>query len=215
MFTGLVEVNGRVKDVKHNSISVKAGIEFDVAIGDSVAVNGVCLTVTSTESSSGNIRFDVSHETIAVTNLADLKVGDNVNLERPLKADGRFHGHIVLGHVDTVAVIEDIKKQNNMIDLYVSYDKKFSKWLASKASIAINGTSLTVNECISDGKIRLTIIPHTLEKTNIAVLKAGSRVNIEFDILAKYVESLITKTDESKKNGTVNEDFLRRMGYGA
>jgi riboflavin synthase len=206
MFTGIIERKGLIKRTEHNSIEVDVGEDFNIGLGDSVSVNGVCLTARSVKDSL--VYFDVSKETLSVSNLKWMRTGELVNIERAMLANGRFGGHFVSGHVDCVGLISNIKNDANSVDIHVKYDPKYSSLIVDKGSITINGVSLTVNDIKGD-IIRLTIIPHTLKVTNILDLKVGDRVNIEFDVLAKYVHRLLGKEGNNK----ITEEYLKGLGY--
>ena len=219
MFTGLVENTAKVVSLSSAKFSIElSSLEKKKdKLGDSVSVNGVCLTVS--DITDNKITFDVSHETVEKTGLVKLKPGDYVNIERSMSAEGRFHGHFVTGHVDTVAKVMDIKKSPTAWDLNLVFeDNVFFKWTADKGSICVNGISLTINK-IEGNKIRLTLIPHTLEKTNLIKLSNSDLVNIEFDILSKYIESLIfgkqpsSEKETKNKQSTITEEKLRELGY--
>ena len=206
MFTGIIERKGLIKRIEHNSITVDVGNDFNVGLGDSVSVNGVCLTARSIKESL--VSFDISKETLSVSNLKGMKIGQLVNLERAMLANGRFGGHFVSGHVDSVGTILNIKDNSDSIDIHIKYDTEYSSLIVDKGSIALNGVSLTVNE-VKGNTIRLTVIPHTLKVTNIIDLKVGDEVNIEFDVLAKYVQRTLDKDGKNK----ITEEYLKGLGY--
>ena len=193
MFTGLVEDIGKVERIEEGEKENRYTIEFnkikseELDIGESISVNGVCLTIVEL---SGNLfTFDASHETLAKTNLSRLLPGVRVNLERALKADGRFGGHIVTGHIDGVGEVTDIKNVGKSIEYSFSVGNNLEKYIISKGSIAIDGISLTVND-VNKNIFSVNIIPHTQVETVIGDLKITSIVNIECDIIGKYVEKL-------------------------
>jgi len=206
MFTGIIEKTGKVKSFGSNRLEVQVDPDFSVKLGDSVCVNGVCLTVSGINSNI--LGFDVSKESLSHTDLSSLKANDTVNLERAMPADGRFGGHFVTGHVDTIGKISKVVNNGSSIDMYVEYDEKYSLLMVSKGSVAVNGVSLTVNE-VEDKKFRLTLIPYTLKETNLLGQKAGDTVNLEFDILAKYINKMVSKKPGSK----LTEEYLRGLGY--
>ncbi len=206
MFTGIIEITGKIKSLSSNKLEVQVRKDFKVNLGDSVSVNGVCLTVSGINSDV--MFFDVSQESFSFTNLSALTSGTLVNLERAMPATGRFGGHFVTGHVDCVGKITKVIDNNSSVDMFVEFDKKYSKLLVGKGSVSINGVSLTVNGVDND-VFRLTLIPYTLKETNLLSQKNGSKVNIEFDILAKYVEKMLTSGDGSK----LSEEYLRGLGY--
>ena len=208
MFTGISEEKGKIQAIGNNYIIVKCSKVLEGSkTGDSIAVNGVCLTLT--EFGKDFFKADVSPETFKVTALGSLRGGDYVNLERAMPADGRFGGHMVLGHVDGVAKIVSIVKNHEFFDLIIELNSDEIRYIVRKGSIAVNGISLTAAE-ITGERVRMAIIPHTFENTNLSNLKSGDFVNIEVDILAKYVEKFLSTSDN--KSG-INMDFLERNGF--
>lgn len=208
MFTGIVEEVGTIQSITENKVVVGCTQVLEgTKSGDSIAVNGVCLTVTALEYSG--FEADVSPETFKVSALSKLQSGNRVNLERALPADGRFGGHIVSGHIDGVGKIVSIKPVNGFYDLEIKLEPEEAKYVVKKGSIAINGVSLTVAE-ISGDRIRLAIIPHTFENTSLAQSKAGDFVNIETDILSKYIEKFLSTGDNRSR---ISVDFLQRNGF--
>lgn len=212
MFTGLVETFGTITAVANTGndirLSMKPVSEFDVQLGDSVAINGVCLTVTT---HNGDISFDVSPETLKSTNLGDLKSGDRVNLERALRLSDRLGGHIVTGHVDGIGSIRDKRKAGEYTFYTVESPPEVLKYIVKKGSIAVDGISLTVVDHDSRS-FSVAIIPHTLQATNLGDKGAGDKVNLEADIIGKYVEKLVGAKDNDaglmellKEKGFVNE----------
>lgn len=195
MFTGLVEEVGECLWLRQTSKSVQLTVTAkrvsrDIHTGDSVAVNGCCLTVTSHR--KDHITFDILDETMRVTNLDKLRPESLVNLERALPADGRLGGHFVQGHVDCTSGLLTLKERGSDLKLEFSLPSRFAQYVAYKGSIAINGTSLTVAE-VSESSFSVWIIPHTRRHTNLGKLKAGDTVNLEFDILAKYAERILAR----------------------
>jgi riboflavin synthase len=189
MFTGLIESLGAVTTLEprgDDAARLVLGASFagELAPGESVAVNGCCLTVTGKD---GDIAFDLLMETLNRTNLGDLKPGARVNLERALRADGRFGGHFVQGHIDTTAEVLSAEPKGSDLNLVIAIPKGGVRYLIEKGSIAVNGVSLTVASLAED-RFGLWIIPHTLQETNLGDLKPGDRVNLEYDMLAKYAE---------------------------
>ena len=192
MFTGIVEEAGRVFALRQNpdgvTLSVQAElVTGDIRVGDSVAVNGCCLTVTGHEGSQ--LRFDLLAETLRCTNLGDLLEGSPVNLERPLATNGRLGGHFVQGHVDCTSPVISFEKVGADYRLEVELPPRFARYMIHKGSITIDGISLTAAE-VGEKSFVVWIIPHTMEVTNLGQRKAGERVNLEFDLLAKYMERL-------------------------
>ena len=212
MFTGLIETFGSVASLKNAgngvTLSIKPLSEFDVNLGDSVSVNGVCLTVTR---HNGDILFDVSPETLRSTNLGELKIGDKINLERALKLSDRLGGHIVTGHVDGIGTIRDKKPAGEYTFYLFEAPAEILKYIVKKGSIAIDGISLTVVD-VDHRSFSVAIIPHTFSATSIGSKAVGDRVNLETDIIGKYVEKLLGKKDNEsglmellKEKGFVNE----------
>jgi len=189
MFTGLIESLGTVTALERRGddaarLVLGASFAGELALGESVAVNGCCLTVTGKE---GGISFDLLVETLNRTNLGNLKPGARVNLERALRADGRFGGHFVQGHVDTTAEVLSAESKGSDLNLVIAIPQGGARYLIEKGSIAVNGVSLTVAS-LAEESFGLWIIPHTLQETNLGDLKPGDRVNLEYDMLAKYAE---------------------------
>jgi len=189
MFTGLIEAVGTVKVLEPRGndaarLVVEAPFAAELALGESVAVNGCCLTVTGKDT---GVAFDLLVETLDRTNLGALKPGARVNLERALRADGRFGGHFVQGHIDTTAEVLSADPKGSDLHLMIAIPQGGTRLLIEKGSIAVNGVSLTVAS-LEEDRFGLWIIPHTLQETNLGDLKRGSRVNLEYDLLAKYAE---------------------------
>jgi riboflavin synthase len=200
MFTGLIEEVGRVVAVRardHGAeLQIAApGTAKDVNPGSSIAVNGCCLTLTSCRSDC--LTFDLLKETIACTNLNDLRQDSPVNLERALRADDRFGGHFVQGHVDCVAPVIAFDAKGADLRLEVELPENFSRYVASKGSIAVNGISLTVAEVLPRS-FAVWIIPYTKRHTNLDRATTGDLVNVEFDVLAKYVERMVAPSVTKK-----------------
>ena len=215
MFTGIIEETGKVINIQKSSESCRIQISAskvleNTNIGDSIAVNGVCLTVTDMTKSS--FSADVMAETVRRTSLAELKSGGRVNLERAMSAEGRFGGHIVSGHIDGTGIISDFKKEDNAVWITISADSSILKYIVEKGSVAIDGVSLTVAE-ITDKFFRVSIIPHTQSETTLISKKIGSKVNLECDIIGKYVEKLLFYGDKSDKKNGMTMDFLYENGF--
>jgi len=196
MFTGLIEEIGTVRSIRtdHGRAVLRLAaphVAQGTRIGDSIAVNGCCLTVTSVENKE--LSFDLLEETISRTNLAALKDGSAVNLERPLAAGSRLGGHFVQGHVDCTAPITSFDKKASDWRLEVQLAAQDTRYVVEKGSIAVNGISLTVAE-INHGTFTAWIIPHTFRSTNLKAARPGEMVNLEFDLLAKYVERIVWRT---------------------
>ena len=199
MFTGLIEEIGKIQEIKPktNGIEIKVSAQKvleDSQIGDSIAINGVCLTIT--ELGDNYFKFDVSQETLDRSTFKYLKIGDYVNLERALRPSDRLGGHIVQGHVDTVGEIKSIITKGEHTEFVFTFPSKYSNLIVEKGSIAIDGISLTINY-IQDNSFSINIIPHTIQNTNLQFKNIGDKVNIEFDILGKYVNKILGKTTEN------------------
>lgn len=193
MFTGLVEELGKFQWLRdtpqgHHLAIIAPSMESNLCVGDSVAVNGCCLTVAS--HGEGQIQFDLLEETLRRTNLQHLGAGADVNLERALSLDGRLGGHFMQGHVDATTRVLSISEKGPDLGLEFEMPQNFARYIALKGSIAINGVSLTVAELAKESFI-VWIIPYTRKNTNLGILTAGSVVNFECDILAKYAERLL------------------------
>ncbi len=187
MFTGIVEEVGEVLLIRRTPeggfLKVRTSLS-GIATGDSVAVNGACLTAVEVDGES--VSFEISPETFSRTNLGLLKRGDPVNLERALRADSRLGGHFVLGHVDFTARILSFERRGDHRELVVEIPPRWSAYFVEKGSVAIDGVSLTVNRLTGSG-VSINVIPHTLERTNLKVRRAGDLVNVEVDVIGKYV----------------------------
>ena len=193
MFTGIVEEIGTIKAIQKGRNSAILRIQAtkimaDMHIGDSIAVNGICLTVT--EFSASEFAADVMHETLNRTNLGQLRQGSSVNLERAMAANGRFGGHIVSGHVDGLGTVSNIQRDDNAIWYTISAEPEILRYIVEKGSITIDGTSLTVAR-VSDKDFAISAIPHTVAITILGQKKVGDKVNLENDIIGKYVEKLL------------------------
>jgi riboflavin synthase len=215
MFTGIIEATGTVKSVEKKGLSGRITVETpkdylkDVKPGDSIAVDGVCLTVTRAfQPGVGAFTADISGETLRLTTLGGLKPGEMVNLERSLTPSKPLGGHFVTGHVDGTGTIKTIVYAGENMELEVGIPKELAVQLVQKGSIAIDGISLTVAE-LTQGGFRAAIVPHTLKMTTLSLKKEGSRVNIETDIIGKYVQRFLT----GLKRGGVTEDFLIEHGF--
>jgi len=190
MFTGIVEEVGTVKSAEPNRLLISASeVMSDLKIGDSICVNGTCLTVTTRDDTSFSV--DVVPETLRRTNLGTLKADSSVNLERSMPADGRFGGHVVQGHIDATGMVSSITQDGDALMLNFDAPASVMRYVVEKGFIAVDGTSLTVVNCDNDSFV-VTIIPHTKDHTIIGTRKVGDTVNLEADIMAKYVERLST-----------------------
>jgi len=213
MFTGIIEDKGKVLRVEYRGQEKKLTIELptyltEVQLGDSININGVCLTVV--QKKEQGIELDMSQETLQKTILSELREGDQVNLERALTLTGRLGGHIVTGHIDGIGEIIGKKKERDFLRLRIRIPESISRYVVQKGSIAIDGISLTVNEC-QGAEIQLTLIPYTIEKTTLLDKKVGDQVNVETDILGKYVEKLLGQGN--KESVKVDLSFLKEHGF--
>ena len=207
MFTGIVEECGTVLGVLKNGVSGSLQIQASTVLegtktGDSIAVNGVCLTVTKLTKSS--FTADVMAETFRRTNLGSLGKNSRVNLERAMAADGRFGGHIVSGHIDGTGVISRIKEEGNAVWIYISAPKSILNLIVEKGSVAVDGISLTV-AAVSDKEFAVSVIPHTRENTALSGKKTGAVVNLENDIIGKYVQKLTGTAQINESSETQSE----------
>ena len=208
MFTGIIEELGKVQTITSNKIEINASkITEDIKLGDSISVNGTCLTVTKIL--NNGFCADISPETYKVTSLSKLKSGDKVNLERAMSLNGRFGGHIVSGHIDGVGKCKNINKLGEFYNIEFELNNENSKYVVKKGSITIEGISLTVAN-IKNNIVTIAVIPHTFENTSLQNLKIGDIVNIETDILAKYVEKFLSTSDNSSG---ISMEFLLENGF--
>ena len=189
---------------------LKPNLQFLLKIGDSVAVNGVCLTAS--EISGNTFTADVMNETFHRSSLSELKSGSPVNLERAMAADGRFGGHIVAGHVDGTGIITNIKKDDNAVWYTISADSSIMKYIIEKGSVAIDGISLTVAEVLKDS-FSVSVIPHTAKETILSQKKLGDTVNLENDLVGKYVEKLLNFNHDEKPKSRITREFLANAGF--
>ncbi|MBR3970522.1 MAG: riboflavin synthase [Ruminococcus sp.] len=214
MFTGIIEEIGTVKNIQRNGsnsfivIEAKKVLE-DVHLGDSIAVNGVCLTVTKTDGSI--FQADVMNETLSRSSLGELRQGSKVNLERAMAANGRFGGHIVSGHIDGTGTIADIKNDGIAVWYTIAANADIMRYIVEKGSIAIDGISLTVAK-VTDRDFSVSVIPHTAEMTILSTKSKGQTVNLENDIIGKYVEKLMKPAENSEKSG-IDTAFLASNGF--
>lgn len=211
MFTGIIEEVGAVLRIQKNSASIKltieaSGILSDVHIGDSIAVNGICLTVT--EYSASSFTADVMHETLNRTALSSLRPKSPVNLERAMSANGRFGGHIVSGHIDGTGTIVRISQDNIAVWYTIRTTPKILRYIVEKGSIAIDGISLTVASLKPDSFL-VSVIPHTREHTALCAKHTGDLVNLENDCIAKYVEKFVL----GETGGSLTGAFLAKHGF--
>ncbi|WP_394150655.1 riboflavin synthase [Vibrio maritimus] len=216
MFTGIIEAVGTLKAITPKGEDISVTVEVgkldmgDVKLGDSIATNGVCLTVT--DFSETSYQADLSVETLNKTGFADYRVGDKVNLEKAMLPTTRFGGHIVSGHVDGVGEIVDRQHVGRAIEFWVQMPSELSKYVAEKGSITVDGISLTVNDLRKDA-FKLTIVPHTTEETTIDHFQVGRKVNLEVDVLARYMERLLNAQAQSEPESRLTMEFLQQNGF--
>lgn len=222
MFTGLIEEVGAVQDVDKSgsdwTLAVTSTLDLStVRLGDSIAVNGACLTVVKKDRTL--FRVEVSAETVRSTTFRDLGPGMAVNLERALRADARLDGHIVQGHVDAVGRVDRVEPRGRSLSAWFRISADAGRYVASKGSIALDGVSLTVNEVQdvdAETRFSVNLISHTQNKTTLARVRPGLRVNVETDVVGRYVERLLKRTPAcppQKKQGGLDEAFLKENGF--
>jgi len=213
MFTGIIEATGKVQSIQVTAQGARLTIDSgkldlsDVNLGDSIATNGVCLTVIDFQQSS--FSADVSNETLARTVLGNYHQGQAVNLEKAMLPTTRFGGHMVSGHVDAITRVASINNNGNSVDYWFELPSDIARFVAEKGSITIDGISLTVNALVNE-QFRLTIVPHTIAETAIGDYRVGSWVNVEVDLVARYLERLLSSTSSS---GGVTEQLLMNTGF--
>lgn len=217
MFTGIIETVGKLAAITPKgddiSITVNSGkLDMsDVKLGDSIATNGVCLTVVAMTENS--YTADLSLETLQMTGFADYQVGDKVNLEKAMLPTTRFGGHIVSGHVDGVGIIVERNQVGRSIEFWVELPEELTKYVAHKGSITVDGISLTVND-LRKQAFKLTIVPHTSDETTINNFQVGTKVNLEVDVLARYMERLLQgNSSTEKKESALTMEFLQQNGF--
>jgi len=220
MFTGIIESLGQIISIKPGARDKRFGIRAEkltgFVLGESIAVNGVCLTVESFEKNVFSVY--ASPETLSLTNLDRLRIGSKVNLERALTLQTRLGGHLVSGHVDCLAKVEEIKPKSESLKITLSFADKFSLFVIPKGSVALDGISLTVNEC-GQGFLTVNIIPATAKETTIQEWQKGRLVNLETDLLGKYVYNFFKQMDwgsklkEQKQGSKLSVEFLRQHGF--
>lgn len=215
MFTGIVEELGTIRSVRRGSASavLSIGAETvlsDLKVGDSVAVNGVCLTATAVDKSG--FTADVMHETLRRSSLGALGPGSRVNLERAMAADGRFGGHIVAGHIDGTGVISEKRRDDNAVWYTVKAGPELLRYIVEKGSVAIDGISLTVASVEAD-RFSVSVIPHTAAVTALGAKGPGDTVNIETDMIGKYMEKLLRPADTTAAKGGISLEFLAEHGF--
>ncbi|QHZ47486.1 riboflavin synthase [Bacillus sp. NSP9.1] len=215
MFTGIIEEVGTILDLKKAGNAMSLVIQSnivteDVKLGDSIAVNGVCLTVNDFK--KGQFTADVMLETLKATSLGTLKKGSAVNLERAMAANGRFGGHMVSGHVDGTATIVRIEKAENAVYYDLKLEPALAKMLVIKGSIAVDGVSLTIFGLTED-QVTVSLIPHTLDETIFPEKKVGSIVNIECDMIGKYIYRFLHQQNQEQQTPTITAAFLKENGF--
>ncbi|KAA6184937.1 riboflavin synthase [Thiohalocapsa marina] len=217
MFTGIIQAVGEIERLQPRGgdvrLSVRAGgLDLaEVALGDSIAVNGVCLTAV--EIGGGRFAADVSRETLSLTTLGGLGPGGRVNLETALTLSTPLGGHLVSGHVDGVGTVLEVHEDGRSWRLQIHAPGELARYIAHKGSICVDGTSLTVNQ-VSGAVFDLNIVPHTLQQTIIGDYRAGTRVNLEVDLIARYLERLILGEHAGEQElGSITEEFLRHHGF--
>lgn len=212
MFTGIIEETGTVVSVRKGSVSSRITFAASVVLGDvhegdSIAVNGVCLTAT--DITPKTFTADVMAETMRRSSLGDLRSGDRVNMERAMLCGGRFGGHIVSGHIDGTGTVVSMKREENAVWVTVSAGPSLIKYIVEKGSVALDGISLTVAS-VSESEFKVSIIPHTASETTLLSKQPGSRINIECDMIGKYVEKLLGLNQDSTGNRVESESRITR-----
>ncbi|MEJ6518388.1 riboflavin synthase [Shewanella bicestrii] len=216
MFTGIIEAVGTLRKLERKGDDIRLTVASgkldlsDVRLGDSIATNGVCLTVVQ-QLADGYVA-DVSAETVSLTGFANYKVGTKVNLEKAVTPTTRLGGHMVSGHVDGIATVEQRLARGQAIEFWLAAPAELARYIAHKGSITIDGVSLTVNE-VDGHRFRLTIVPHTAGETTLVDLKAGDKVNIEVDLIARYLERLMRFDTKETQGSGVTMEMLARAGF--
>ncbi|MFD1020001.1 riboflavin synthase [Thalassobacillus hwangdonensis] len=216
MFTGIVEEIGKIKEIKAKSEAMELAVEADMIVedahlGDSISINGVCLTITKFDRKV--LFFDVMPETYHATNLNELAKGSRVNLERAMAAGGRFGGHLVSGHIDGTGEIKKKTKRSNAVYYEIELSDDLAGFFVYKGSIAVDGTSLTVFG-VEGNTVTISLIPHTMEYTVLGAKDAGDKVNIECDMIGKYVAHFLSKgKDRGNSSSTMTKAFLSENGF--
>lgn len=212
MFTGIIEETGKILQITPGWLKIQANKVLEgTKTGDSIAVNGVCLTVTNVGSTE--FTADVMPETLSRSSLGGLKPGGRVNLERAMAADGRFGGHIVSGHIDGTGSVQEITKDGNAVRYQIAAGRSIMRGIVEKGSVAIDGISLTVTK-VQKEWFEVSVIPHTLSETTLIKKQSGDIVNLENDIIGKYVERLLSFGEEQpKKKTALTKEFLIQAGF--
>ncbi len=212
MFTGIIEAQGQIGRIERSGeftrIRIRSQMDLsDVSEGDSISIDGACLTATTVDRSRHEFAADVSPETMKTTTLGDAKVGALVNLEKAMRLDSRLGGHLVLGHVDCVGRLVEMRPAG--IGLVMGFQADSGRYLIEKGSVAVDGVSLTINE-VEGSRFRVMIVPHTAAMTGLTDKKVNDKVNLEYDIIGKYVEKFVSARSEGPG---VNERFLKEHGF--
>jgi riboflavin synthase len=215
MFTGLIEEIGVVQSIKKSAKSARITIKADkvleeIKLGDSISTNGVCLTAT--EFSAKSFTVDVMAETMRRSNLKDFSPGQEVNLERAMRLGDRLGGHIVSGHIDGMGTIVNYQNEDNAVWITISSNPEILKYIVQKGSIAIDGVSLTV-AYVDESVFKVSIIPHTKDATTLLRKKVGYDVNLECDVVGKYIEKLMGAKEQAPKNQGISFNFLSENGF--
>ncbi|WP_270179115.1 riboflavin synthase [Alkalihalobacillus sp. CinArs1] len=215
MFTGIVEEIGKVQSVHQSGESIVMDIRAskvleDVHLGDSISINGVCLTVTTFTNSFFSV--DIMPETFRATGLRELRPNDDVNLERAMAANGRFGGHFVSGHVDGIGEIVKIEQVDNALYYDIKLSADLMNYFVEKGSVSVDGTSLTVFK-LTDDTLTISLIPHTVDATVLGNKRVGDTVNIECDMLGKYILKYLNKSQDKNEYNTLNHDFFKDHGF--
>ena len=216
MFTGIIEAVGKISALTPKGVDVSVTVDSgsldlsDVKLGDSIATNGVCLTVVKL-TGKGYVA-DLSLETLHRTAFANYKAGQVVNLEKAMLATTRFGGHMVSGHIDAVAEVIERQHIGRAIEFWIKVPPQLAKYISEKGSVAVDGISLTVNAVRGD-EFKLTIVPHTAAETTMADFKVGRKINLEVDVIARYLERLMLGDKAAEKKSKVTMDLLARTGF--
>jgi riboflavin synthase len=215
MFTGIIEALGTIRGIQPagqgRRLTVEAGFPLEkTAIGDSIAVNGACLTAVRITGS--RFEADVSPETLSKTSFGGIRIGDRVNLERALRLSDRLNGHLVSGHVDGVGTLQSKTRAGNAVLITIAVPQTLSRYMIRKGSVAVDGISLTINDCGS-GFFEISVIPHTAAITTIGFRNPGDQVNIETDMIGKYIERLMHTEPERAEQGGIDLQFLAKTGF--
>lgn len=216
MFTGIIQAQGQIENIEPKNgdwrLTVNVGkLDLsDVKIGDSISTNGVCLTAV--ELTDNKFVADVSAETLKVSTLSQFKVGTAVNLEKALRLQDRLGGHLVSGHVDGIGEVVEIRQEARSWRYVVEVPLEIARYIAHKGSVCINGISLTVNE-VQGAQFDVNIVPHTRNETTISEFKVGTQVNIEVDVLARYLERLLSAPKSETETSSITESFLANHGF--